>query len=391
MKQQRSYLDHIYQTHELVNAETIELYEDTTGNWKNALDATDDEIRRLLKEAKRFEINVEKSQVTYDDLMGQKTDKRLMLSSYKNFRLPFDVTMIGFVKPLVVKWTQAKNRTEYADTKLGGVLFEASTGQPIGLSENYGGGITAYARLYRAYLFFDEAITGDVKEQLKTNGQKLTGDAKVISSQFVSFLFGEATDGDFGRVMHVDHYPCQNKSYCSIGDKGQIKEWANGLDQQPVCQEILARDSLVEVLVEIVTKINTSQPIEVKRKVSSNGHATKPLPFGFPYTKGNLPKDHYTQYIDGVHRVYEKDDIAYGMGVKHKYRYDVRRHPRIVGDKIVWIEPHTRGAGKYIPKTYKNRRTWFVQYLFYLAEKLTKHRKAEILFVKLIKLLRRLK
>lgn len=81
-------------------------------------------------------------------------------------------------------------------------------------------------------------------------------------------------------------------------------------------------------------------------------------------------------------------DIDYGSGTKHRYRYDVRRHPRIVGDHLIWIDPHQRGSGKYIPKIYSNRKTWFIGYLWQQAEKLTKYRIFEILIIRFLKFIK---
>lgn len=319
------------------------------------LDEQNDDRYRAEKASQRFLLDVSKRQSLYDSRF--ESDDYAIGDKVIGFDIPFDHSFFAFKNPLQINWSDKEGNKIYQGIPLLGFLIykkEKRKGFDEGL----------FIDSYKVFLYFDE---GDYEEN------------KMVGTQYVLFNYAMGKKGP--RVFHIDHYPCIDKIHCCINKNG-IPE----IDEQKsfACQEILCRDSLVDTLMDIIMKVNTTEPIYIKKKIDKKKPSWLSLPFGWPYTKGNLPKDNYIYYLDGKRYVYDKDDIDYGSGTKHRYRYDVRRHPRVVGDRIVWVQPHTRGAGKYIKKTYANSKGWAVQYLYYYAEKLTKIRSFEIILARLI-------
>jgi hypothetical protein len=44
----------------------------------------------------------------------------------------------------------------------------------------------------------------------------------------------------------------------------------------------------------------------------------------------------------------QRKPVATGTGSKHRYRYLVRGHERIVGGKVIWVKPQIRGEGEFM-------------------------------------------
>ena len=338
------------------------------------LDEQEQVLRDYLKDAKRFLLKVDKSQLAYNSSSG--ITKNGIFSFSKELTLPFDTCIFAFEKPLVIKWRAFDSENEYIDTKLLALLIKRLDQGHDGTEAKILDAESITVTKYRAFLLIDENIEDNRNEVLH------------LGNQYIEFYVIWKEGFTLTTIVHYNHIPCQNPTLCAFSGAITPEE----KEKAYFCQEILARDSLVETLFSLVDKINNSEAIYRKKKNKGwydFSQTPNPKLWGWPFTKGNLPKDNYTYVLDGTHYVYDKEDIALGTGTPHRYRYDVRRHPRLIGDKIVWVNPYQRGRGSYIPKIYTNRGTWFIQYFFYLSERLTKYRIVEILIIRLIRLFRK--
>lgn len=331
------------------------------------------EMKEKMKEARNFLLDVKKAQFEYDSM----DEFNILESKFKDFMPPFDNCLFAFQEPLEIKWLN-QEANQYRDHKLMGILLyktiesTASVFHP-GDSETYG-----FITPYKMQLIFEE-------EGLGTDLTVPEGAELVVGRQSATFCVITSFDKDNLGILQVDHYPCADKLTCSIKKNGLSSKTGRP------CQEVLARHALVKTLIYIVNKIHDVYVVERKRDFRDDSenktfNFIPMLPFGWPFAKGNLPKDNYTLKLDGVRYKYDSADIDTGSGTKHRYRYDVRRHPRIVEGRIVWVSSYQRGSGKYISKIYSNSKTWLVPYVWLHIEKLSKIRILEILLVKLIML-----
>lgn len=330
---------------------------------------SNEKLGGVINQAKKFLLNVEKAQSFYDSMLEK--DRTLIDNKY--FETPFDNCLFAFEEPLEITFYKdnTQNSVEYIKRKWIGFVSQKLHG-----AEDSG------VEVGRAYRF--HIITG-------TGFSDVRGGETYSSPLLVGFAW-TPDRRDSLSVAHPQHR-CQNSKFCAVGGSGILQDYTDKDKHKAwFCQDILMRDSLVETIMFIINKIHYSESTKVLKKKGNIDMTQTPNPklWGWPFTKGNIPQEGYTQYLDGKRYVYDKDEIAHGTGAKHRFRYDVRRHPRIVGDKIVWVNPHQRGSGSYKSKVYSNRRTWFVQYLFYQAEKLTKYRMLEILVVRFIKFIRKI-
>lgn len=348
------------------------------------------EVMRLCKDKLRvahdFILDVEKAEGIYQEILKK---EQIHDSQKGELHLPFDSCLIAFEKPLLIRWNDKFEKIEYVKKPLCGYLIfplfnETSKAEAEMETKEK---VIIESRYYRAVLFFKEDPNRipDIPKDVDM----------VLGQQYITFNFlsinGEITHEAV--IKHFNHVPCGNKILCNINAEGD-NQYPN-IKKGWVCDEIVVRDAFIELLQTLNNKIFEVQAEYVHRKrpvrfqYSTDTYSLPTLPLGFPYTKGNLPKDNYVQYLDGKRKVYDKEEIAFGTGIKHRYRYDVRRFPRIVNNKIIWISPHQRGSGKYIPKIYSNRKTWFVNYFWYHAEKLTKYRIIEILIINILQFFRK--
>lgn len=313
----------------------------------------------FLRTSKNFLLDVDKSQRFYELFESNEIGS----IPFESFELPFPNSLFVFERPLVIQWSAMDNTGTDTTNKLVGMGVEETK-----LESGLG--------WYRCWLVFDDS----------------TQEESILSHQFILFAYSPHNPDDTKPTLfQLDHYPCRDKKVCAVGDDGFYKPWVpqwlklnNGA--APICQEILNREALINTLFYLVNKINTVVPIEVTRKKKVTdlfANWFKRLPLAYPYTKGNLPQDNYVLHLDGYRYKYDPDEIALGTGTKHRYRYDVRKHPRIINGHLTWVESHQRGSGTYIPKVYANRQTWYLPYVFMVAEKVSKIRLIEIIIVKI--------
>jgi len=336
------------------------------------------EVKDYWQNGHKFLLDVEQTQGFYDDWDSR--THPLFTQPYP-FIMPFDHTDLVFKTPLKINWSKFGNRRETAEVKLMAVGIKK-------LEEKADKDFTIVD--FKAYLYFQEDTIPEEYEQPEGFG---------LSFQFVRFAWVFWPDGRT-EVHHIGHYPCTNPYGCMIDKNGWITDWANDILKAPgkfapkgviACQEVLNRDALMESLGHVLKKIGEQKPHVIAKPRFNLPSWFPHLPGGWPYTKGNLPRDNYIQYLGGKQYVYNKEDINYGSGTKHRYRYDVRRHMRIVKDHIVWVDPYQRGSGRYIPKVYANSRTWYVPYVWGMVESLSKIRIFEIMIVKAYAWFKRLK
>lgn len=353
------------------------------GQWD--MDITEQGIIKM-KSAKQFLLNIEKAQGFYDDMEGKPKHRQLE----GTFEFPFDECLFAFENPITIRWRSGagKNPDDYVSKPIVGFLsypiLDKTEIKGIKLPKNGAHEVDAWARTYRMHMFSveDRELAVGVPDNIEV----------VLGIQHILFTILGYKDQNTSKIFvnQLHHYPCGNKLLCNIDNNGcdkivdTKKAW--------VCEEIVVRDAWLETVQYLVNKINDTQFVWKKPsswwKEKTAGKFLPALPFGWPLTKGNLPKDNYVLNLDSLHYRYDPKDIDYGSGTKHRYRYDVRRHPRIVGDHLIWIDPHQRGSGKYIPKIYSNRKTWFIGYLWQQAEKLTKYRIFEILIIRFLKFIK---
>lgn len=360
--------------------------------FERGLGQNDVDIIELCKQEMRqshsFHLDVKRSQLFYDEIVGR---GQIHDAQRGDFTLPFDSCLIGFEKPLMIRWRDGLASKDYVQKPLLAFLIfpvKKKTQETI-QREGMKYPLTTEHAHYRAVLFFKEDATAIKKAQSKKK-VILDDDAVVIGQQYINFGTYRIIGGTDDAIMvtHSRHYPCTNPLLCNIDESGMEKQTSK---RAWVCDEIVCRDALFELIQRITNKIHESHGTVIKRKKGLWKFAQRitgilpSLPYGFPFTRGNLPKDNYVQYLDGKRYVYDKEDIHTGSGIQHRYKYDVRRHPRIVNTRIVWVEPHTRGKGQYIPKVYANRKRWSVMYLLPIAEQLTKVRIFELLMIRIIK------
>jgi hypothetical protein len=350
------------------------LYEST--GIKKELDIQDKEFNSFVNEAKCFLLDVEKIQKYYNS-HDQKNSIRIgNLASFNSFRLPFMTTLFTFEHPLIIKWSSTKNRKEYEDTKLLGCVIKEQESLVSINEKNH----EYNTRIYKAFLIFEEDIpkNGNIPE-----------DVSIIGNQFIYFAFAEPTKKeDEGEFRHIDHYPCQDPENCGFDEQGNVKQKFLERDI-PVCIEYYTRDCLIETIIYLVNKIHDTITVPMTKKENKQSFFTKNLKglSLFNKQKIKIPQSNYILKLDGIKYKYDATDIDYGSGTKHRFKYDVRRHPRIIKGRIVWVTEYQRGKGDYIPKIYTNSQKWFIPYLW--VEKLTKYRFFEILFIKVITFIKR--
>ena len=312
-------------------------------------------MQELVKSAKKFLLDVKLVQPHFDSFIAEN------IETYDDFVLPFKECFLAFDLPLKVSWINM-------NINLYGVLLKEVPRE--------------FGMTFVAYLFFQ---TTQEKDPFIEPFE--------VAHDYFEFGVIKGSTNKVEAIALAEHH-CIDKLTCMVEDLNKNSDyWKNQSEKFYACQQVLNTEAFIESLFYVLDRIHNSQPILVEKKTNrnpANADKLRPtMPFGWPFTKGNLPKDNYTQYLDGKHYVYDKDDIAYGTGVKHRYRYDVRRHPRVVNGKLIWVDYHQRGAGKYIPKVYANRKTWFVNYIWSKAEQLSKYRIFEILMIKAINFLKR--
>lgn len=333
-------------------------------------------------DAHLFSLDVEQAQGLYEEILAK---PQIHDSQTGDFVLPFDNCLFAFQDHVKIRWRQGHQNdrpVEYVSKQLIGFLIYQimdggqETKELVDTHQN----ITLRGRLYRTILFFEEQFAGEENQVMGTEH---------MDTNIVSVIKGNEPD-DYLYLGHLDHHPCGNAFVCNVDKKGMVK-WPDAKPKKAwVCDEIVVRDAVMELIQKLAEKImHSTQEVKFvkapKYSLTDLGDKVLPeMPKGWPYTKGNgIPKDYYTQYIDGKKIKYE-DYRGTGMGAKHQYRYDVRRHPRIVKNKIVWVNPYQRGKGRYVPKIYANKKTWFIHYFWQSAEKLTRVRFFELLLIRFL-------
>ena len=110
---------------------------------------------------------------------------------------------------------------------------------------------------YKAFLYFEEAPQDK---------------AFVISNQYIRFNFLKKVEhiSKESKLFHIAHYPCQHKVLCNINEQGMPKTREKYAYH---CQEILARDGLIETLFYIVARIHNTEVVEKKKPITVAGRS----------------------------------------------------------------------------------------------------------------------
>jgi hypothetical protein len=201
-----------------------------------------------------------------------------------------------------------------------------------------------------------------------------------MNTQDCVFVFEK---GEKESYIHIPEHTgmCRDKD-CTINLFGR------GTDKH-LCNEVNARRAFVYMVLDVMAEFNKPREVIHKATNTLRTGQNQSLP---PTPETNTtPKELLVSLkdivIDRPRIVYDKI-IGHGKGGKHKIRYDVRRHIRIVKDKIVWVSSYQRGDGEYIPRWHvKSKKIEITRYQK-LIEKVSTHSAIEPLLVRVIKYLR---
>ena len=336
------------------------------------------------KASKRFVLDTEKVERFYSESEGT-VPEHLFQMAEPDFRLPFDYCLFAFSKPIEIMW-MSKEGKGYSNQKLMGVLAQewfVNQKEIIKTPEGYD------QRRYRFFLLFKENPFDEMIKDI-SKYQEGKEDPVFISYQFADLGVVKYPDKPGIHLYFLNHYPCQDKKICQYTSTGQFDRSVNIVGKICICNEVMVRGALFRMLIEAINKINEVMIIDKtpERKKNFWGDLTNKFlpskPWGWPFTRGNIPRDNYIQYLGDTRYRYNKEDLNLGSGSHHRYRYDVRRHPRIVDGEIIWVSPHQRGSGTYHPKIYASKGKWYIHYAYWALEKLTSIRVINILLAKAI-------
>lgn len=356
------------------------LQEDPPQFSEKGLKSGDREVMELAKDkmrvAKTFFLSVDPVQKYYNKIQSQKQIHDTMTGE---FQTPFNETFFVFDEPVNIRWRDGYGNNDYVKKPLMGILlfplFDKESTQKAKTKQ--GNIIELWSRLYRAVLFFEE------------DNDKVPGvpkDVVLLGEQYINFSIGGVRNWNKNELMvgHMNHTPCGNKLLCHVKEDGNPKYDSK---KAWVCDEIVVRDEVVYLIQKIINNIYDIQVVKKK----PNRKSVKKTVIPKNTTKSTTPmmKPEYSQYLSDKRYKYDPKDINYGTGTRHRHQYDVRRHPRIVGNKITWVSPYLRGKGSYLPKIYTNgKKSWMINYLWRTAEGLSKIRIIEIIMIRAIKFLK---
>ena len=189
-----------------------------------------------------------------------------------------------------------------------------------------------------------------------------------------------------GKEQSFIHFPehtgmCRDKD-CSINLFGR------GTDKH-ICSEVNARRAFVYMVLDVIAEFN--KPREIIHRTTNTLRTEQNTPLQPTQETNTTPKELLVSLkdivIDRPRIVYDKI-VGHGKGGKHKIRYDVRRHIRIVKDRIIWVSSYQRGDGEYYPRWHvKSKKIEITRYQK-LIEKVSTHSAIEPLLVRVIKYLR---
>lgn len=346
------------------------------------LDNAKSEIRTFYGESKKFNIDVHTAQNHYAEGFVESSDLTDFHISYLTgeFRLPYNECSFSLESPIEVYWslkdhTMPSQGQQYAEHNLIGFGIR---NHPYTTPEIKNHPDT---HAYRCYLYFLEDEASD--------------DMAHISWQFIDFTITEFESGRIEKPIAnwVGHYqhPCSDEKTCPIERiNGLPKDRAMPSKLQGACQEYINRRAIVELILSAIHEISVKEVINTHRKktiwdyigFSPDVGLRTADPIGDPsLPESVLPKEGYTTYLNDKRYVYPEGEIQHGTGTRHRFRYDVRRHARIVEGHIIWISPHRRGSGEYIPRVYSKKRIISVAYLVEKGQRLSRFRWIEKLMI----------
>ena len=357
-------------------------HESPPGTKVDEMNNAQTEIRTFYGESKKFNIDVRAAQNHYaEGFVESSTLTSFHISHLTGeFRLPYNECSFSFESPIEVYWslkdhTMPSQGQQFAEHNLigFGIRNHPYTTPEI---KNYPG-----TNVYRCYLYFLEDEGSDNMAH--------------ISCQWIDFTITEFESGVTEKPIAnwVGHYmhPCSDEKNCPIERiQGLPKDRATPTKLHGACQEYINRRAIVELILSAIHETFTKEVINTHRKKTiwdyigfspDVGFRTSSLTGDTLLPESVLPKEGYTTYLNDKRYIYPEGEIQHGAGTKHRFRYDVRRHARIVEDHIIWISPHQRGAGEYIPRVYSKKRIISVAYLVEKGQRLSRFRWIEKLMI----------
>ena len=348
-----------------------------------------EELESAYASSKKFIMNVEGAQNVYSSHFAEDqsagTGLHIMSMDHESY-LPFPQTTFVFERAIEIYWS-LKDKTigDHHPFKEHYLIAFTMVEVPIeSLGRNWqpSDDDSETKKGYRAYLHF---LEDDQDEAIM-----------MVSSQYIEFVVS-TIHGDHPLlwVAHWQHL-CSDSQNCEVADIGTRKDRnVDLMNDTKYCQEYANRKAVVSFMLEIVAEVYDREILHVKRRKTLWDYLN-----GFmgdtiietrdpQLTPKALPEAGYTSYLNDKAYIYDK--VNHGTGTKHRFRYDVRRHPRIVNNRIVWIEPHQRGTGEYIPKIYAKHKMFTVPYVVEKVQGLSRFRWIELLMIAIIRFRRRLK
>lgn len=328
------------------------------------------EIPAIYKRAMRFHLDVRAAQNLYTDVLLKVKEAGTNPHFFETYSPPpFNETVFNFDNPLEIRWAkEADSRGE--DTaqpyNLLGVCIQKIPTKTQDAHE-----------AWRLFLFLLEDATSKKFSKLDV--------PYVIGQQYIDFdvtHYGAKNGVTMHSTIHRTHL-CKDPLRCVAG----LKESSHTI----YCQEYENSRAIFDTVMEICASLNKPKPIEYKEAPARQNFPRLKEKYDgiFPSsaTQSPIPSPFYELVLPEKSYRYEEKNV--GTGIEHRFRYDVRRHPRIVNDRIIWIEPHRRGKGEYIPKVYKARGVVSVDYAWRRIEGLTRFRFIERIMIWSIRLYRR--
>lgn len=289
-----------------------------------------------------------------------------------HFELPFNPVTLIFETPPMIEWM--KNQNTQTFDKLPFLAISIKQG-PLPPKYNISKLKLTDPRWYCVNVLILEDIKTaqdnihlkNTTTDYKDNDKIPEGLTEVASLQWFTFVAGKNGEGIL--EPHLDmHFPCMNTRQCRVPTIPKQKQVLKS--RKNPCRQAQVALRLVEIIIHTVNQL-TPENRTVVHSIPTKVRQTLGI---HKYRKRGRP-------LSNVIYKYDPKDLRLGQGTPHGYRYPVRRHPRVVNDRVIWVKSHIRGKGELKKKEYYENPPITIQMADLFIQNITRIRIIERIYV----------